>query len=440
MPYIGNQPFGKTVRTITSETLTTVKTVFSPTGGYTVGYVDVYLNGVRLTEGDDFTATNGTTVTLQFNPLISDTVDIVSYGTVEMANAVRREGDTLTGTLNTQALVPTANVTYDIGTSTMRYRDLYLSGNTIYVGDAVLNANGTSFSVANSTGGVYTSALGNTTITGTLTSNAHTMTGNLSVTGNTTLTGALTVTGNSTTISNTIIIDSNINNSNTITISSSNNSFNIVTGGSQNAYTNLILKTDSGTAQIWRGGSSYGSYAGNSGLSIYCSNTTGGHIGIFSGGETTASVMALANGCVRLPRQPIFNVTPNNSNYIQTSPIPFNSDSGYGVFNANFNTSTYRFTAPVSANYFFNLHIYTRLDPGTDQFLYPRYRVNGVQLLYSYIGRFGSQSTREDRTIQISTIYALAAGDYIDVVFNSSANGYYYGGFVETRWSGWLLG
>jgi len=167
MPYIGNQPFGKTVRTITSETLASVKTLFYPTGGYTVGYVDVYLNGVRLTEDGDFTATDGTLVTLLFNPLIGDTVDIVSYGTVELANAVRRDGDTLVGTLNTRALVPTANITYDIGTSTMRYKDIYLSGNTINLGDLQLTTNGTSFSVSNSTGGVFASALGNTTITGT---------------------------------------------------------------------------------------------------------------------------------------------------------------------------------------------------------------------------------------------------------------------------------
>lgn len=202
MPYIGNQPFGKTVRTITSETLTSVANTFYPTGGYTVGYVDVYLNGVRLTETADFTATDGSTVTLLFNPLISDTVDIVSYGTVEMANAVRREGDTLIGTLNTRSLVPTANVTYDIGTSNLRYRDLYLSGNTIQLGNVSLSTNGEVFIVANTTGGVLPSKLGNTTITGTLTANDTTIVGSANVTGvlaagNTTITGNTVITGNS---------------------------------------------------------------------------------------------------------------------------------------------------------------------------------------------------------------------------------------------------
>lgn len=79
MAHIGNQPFGKTIRTITSETLASVKTQFYPTGGYTVGYVDVYLNGIRLTDPLDFTAIDGSLITLLFNPLVDDTVDIVTY-------------------------------------------------------------------------------------------------------------------------------------------------------------------------------------------------------------------------------------------------------------------------------------------------------------------------------------------------------------------------
>ena len=32
-------------------------------------------------------------------------------------------------------LVPSANVTYDLGSSSLRWNDLYLSGNTIYLGE-----------------------------------------------------------------------------------------------------------------------------------------------------------------------------------------------------------------------------------------------------------------------------------------------------------------
>lgn len=46
------------------EVLTTSKSTFTVNGGYTVGSLDVYYNGLKLIDGDDYTATNGTTFTL----------------------------------------------------------------------------------------------------------------------------------------------------------------------------------------------------------------------------------------------------------------------------------------------------------------------------------------------------------------------------------------
>jgi hypothetical protein len=48
----------------------------------------------------------------------------------------------VTGNTTVQHVVPSANVTYDLGTPTARFRDLYLSGNTINLGSAQLSANG----------------------------------------------------------------------------------------------------------------------------------------------------------------------------------------------------------------------------------------------------------------------------------------------------------
>ena len=82
-----------------------------------------------------------------------------------------------------QSIVPSANVTYDLGSSTKYWRDLYLSGNTIYLGSQTISVNngvltlpsstkvGTSASVANSylsstytTNAVFQSALANTNV------------------------------------------------------------------------------------------------------------------------------------------------------------------------------------------------------------------------------------------------------------------------------------
>ncbi len=64
-------------------TATASQTTF--TVSYTVGLVEVYLNGARLSAAD-FTATNGTTVVLGTGALVGDTVDIVVYGAVSVAN------------------------------------------------------------------------------------------------------------------------------------------------------------------------------------------------------------------------------------------------------------------------------------------------------------------------------------------------------------------
>jgi hypothetical protein len=89
-------------------TATAGQTTFAST--YDPGYVDVYLNGVKLIVGTDFTATSGTSVVLSSGAAVGDTVDIVAYGTFVVADTytkaqadaryVEVAGDTMTGGLN----------------------------------------------------------------------------------------------------------------------------------------------------------------------------------------------------------------------------------------------------------------------------------------------------------------------------------------------------
>ena len=44
-------------------------------------------------------------------------------------------------------IIPSANITYDLGTSSNRWRDLWLSGNTIYIGEANITANGSAITL-----------------------------------------------------------------------------------------------------------------------------------------------------------------------------------------------------------------------------------------------------------------------------------------------------
>jgi len=65
-------------------TATSGQTTFSAT--YDAGYVDVYLNGVKLLSGTDFTATSGTAIVLASGATAGDIVDIVAYGTFTLSD------------------------------------------------------------------------------------------------------------------------------------------------------------------------------------------------------------------------------------------------------------------------------------------------------------------------------------------------------------------
>lgn len=67
-------------------TATASQTSFAVT--YDIGFVDVYMNGVKLVAGTDFTATNGTSVELTVGAAAGDIIDIVAYGTFDLANAL----------------------------------------------------------------------------------------------------------------------------------------------------------------------------------------------------------------------------------------------------------------------------------------------------------------------------------------------------------------
>lgn len=85
-------------------TATAGQTTFSV--AYDAGFVDVYLNGIKLIVGTDFTATNGTSIVLASGAAVNDTVDVVAYGTFTLANLTLNDlTDVSTGTpVNGQVL------------------------------------------------------------------------------------------------------------------------------------------------------------------------------------------------------------------------------------------------------------------------------------------------------------------------------------------------
>ena len=103
-------------------TATAGQTVFSTS--YTVGSVDVWLNGIKLVSGTDFTATNGTSITLATAAALNDTVEVISYGVFSVANAATLTGtETLTNKTLTSPVISTISnsgtVTIPAGTDTL---------------------------------------------------------------------------------------------------------------------------------------------------------------------------------------------------------------------------------------------------------------------------------------------------------------------------------
>ena len=53
---------------------------------YDAGYVDIFLNGIKIVVGTDVTATSGTSVVLTTGATVNDTLELIAYGTFTLAN------------------------------------------------------------------------------------------------------------------------------------------------------------------------------------------------------------------------------------------------------------------------------------------------------------------------------------------------------------------
>jgi hypothetical protein len=97
LPVIGVSNPGNTAYfSSTSFTATGGQTTFTPSGSYQVGFINVIRNGSQLAPAD-YTATNGTTVTL-LNPCVAgDIVVIEVYTLTSISNALPLTGGTVTG-------------------------------------------------------------------------------------------------------------------------------------------------------------------------------------------------------------------------------------------------------------------------------------------------------------------------------------------------------
>jgi hypothetical protein len=113
-------------------TATASQTVFTPSGTYQVGFINVIRNGSQLAPAD-YTATNGTTVTL-LNPCTAgDTVVIEVFNLTSISGALPVTGGTVTGatTFNSGVNLAVSSGNVGIGTSSPTNGKLVITGSSV---------------------------------------------------------------------------------------------------------------------------------------------------------------------------------------------------------------------------------------------------------------------------------------------------------------------
>ena len=72
---------------------TGVQTNFTFDSGYTIGYLDCYINGSRLINPDDYTAADGTTIGLTTAATSGDVLELVAYKAYSVGNVDTASGN-----------------------------------------------------------------------------------------------------------------------------------------------------------------------------------------------------------------------------------------------------------------------------------------------------------------------------------------------------------
>ena len=235
-------------------------------------------------------------------------VTISSAGTANVVN-VGNTAVTFTGNL-----FPSSNVTYSLGDTSLRWKDLWLSNSTLYIGDVTVATNGSALTVnganvlvgnagsafstsGNITGGnILTGGL--ISATGTITSANNITGGNIITAGSVSATGNITANGTITT--EDTITGGNLATAGTVSAIGIVTGGNVLTGGVVSATGNITgnyfigngsqltgLPATYGNANVATFLAEYGSNTISSTGTITAGNITGGNV--LTGGDVSAT-------------------------------------------------------------------------------------------------------------------------------------------------------
>ena len=187
--YVGNQPDASSViiaRQVYNATSAVGVVTF--TAGYNPGYMDVYLNGVRLLEPGDYSASDGSTIVLTTNTNNGDVIEAVAYKALNISTSqigINSGGTLIKNNVETLNFIGAGNTFKVTGTTV----DIAISGgSTADVSTSSLVVAGLS-TLGNVTAGVVTA----NQLSGSISGVAGTFTGQVSA-GNLNVTGIVTST------------------------------------------------------------------------------------------------------------------------------------------------------------------------------------------------------------------------------------------------------
>ena len=109
------------------------QTTFTPTGGYRIGDLAVYRNGVRLVAGRDFTAVDGANVILQSGATLDDVLEFGIFDSFNIADAINKNGNqTMGGDLTVGVSTLYSGATGILSTNTIYAETIGDTRSTIY--------------------------------------------------------------------------------------------------------------------------------------------------------------------------------------------------------------------------------------------------------------------------------------------------------------------
>ena len=281
--YIGRAP-GDSAVTVARQTFspTGITTDFTFASGYTVGYLDLFLNGTKLIEGVDYNATDTSTISLVSAAINGDVLEGVAYKAFNL-------GDKRIGIQSGGALIGNVDTLNFVGAG----NSILLNGGTI---DVSISGGGAG---AGGTWSNYDGVLGVTTTKKVKIQN------NLEVTGVTTSTGGFVgnVTGNATGITGTpditvrnitgvaatftgVLTYEDVTNIDSVGLVTARSGINIVGGGLtvtgvSTFFSNVGVNTDSPTENLSVNGNvvfGHDQLVGNPGSNIGVATVRGHHV------------------------------------------------------------------------------------------------------------------------------------------------------------------